>query len=162
MKKLFIFSGSFFLLVLVFLGVYNFAFRNNVSNPIADPMKKAASEKEKGASEAAAEPRSVAFQIGVIARTLAAMPIQQPDGLPTAAAWERDVEAGADHQPQGLAHERGPDEHAEGDHQQLRGGRVLQRAHARLNRALHQVLPAGRDKQVDKRGRKRKARVVPW
>jgi len=62
MKKLFIFSGSFFLLVLVFLGVYNFAFRNNVSNPIADPMKKAASEKEKGASEAAAEPRSVAFQ----------------------------------------------------------------------------------------------------
>ncbi len=28
-------------------------------------------------------PRSVAFQIGVIARTLAAMPIQQSDGLPT-------------------------------------------------------------------------------
>ncbi|MGE0665578.1 MAG: circularly permuted type 2 ATP-grasp protein [Sphingomonadales bacterium] len=28
-------------------------------------------------------PRSVAFQIAVISRTLAAMPIQQPDGLPT-------------------------------------------------------------------------------
>ncbi len=61
MKKLFIISGSFFLLVLAFLAVYNFAFKNNTSNPIADPEKKAAAEKK---DETAAETvtRSVAFE----------------------------------------------------------------------------------------------------
>lgn len=61
MKKLFIISGSFFLLVLVFLGVYNFAFKNNNTNPIADPKKKEEVEKKKEA-EAEVVAHSVAFQ----------------------------------------------------------------------------------------------------
>ncbi|MFA9262325.1 MAG: hypothetical protein ACEQSB_03155 [Undibacterium sp.] len=63
MKKLFIFSVSFFLLVLAFLGVYNFAFKHNTLDPVADPKKKAEAEKKKEMelAEAAAN-RSVAFQ----------------------------------------------------------------------------------------------------
>ncbi|TXH02135.1 MAG: hypothetical protein E6R05_04615 [Candidatus Moraniibacteriota bacterium] len=60
MKKLFIISGSFFLLVLVFLAVYNFAFRHNNADPVADPKKKEELEKKReGESEAVT--RSVAF-----------------------------------------------------------------------------------------------------
>ncbi|MFZ1654451.1 MAG: hypothetical protein WBO92_04450 [Candidatus Moraniibacteriota bacterium] len=61
MKKLFIISGSFFLLVLVFLVVYNFAFKHNTSDPVADPVKKEAVEKKREA-EAETVTRSVAFQ----------------------------------------------------------------------------------------------------
>lgn len=39
MKKFFYISLGLFLLVLIFLGAYNFVFRNNVNNPIADPDK---------------------------------------------------------------------------------------------------------------------------
>jgi hypothetical protein len=63
MKKLFIFSVSFFLLVLAFLGVYNFAFKHNTLDPVADPKKKAESEKKKESESAEASlSRSVAFQ----------------------------------------------------------------------------------------------------
>ncbi|MGB3073109.1 MAG: hypothetical protein WBB68_02505 [Candidatus Moraniibacteriota bacterium] len=63
MKKLFIISGSFFLLVLVFLAVYNFAFRHNNTNPIADPVKKEEVEKKREAeAESEAVTRSVTFQ----------------------------------------------------------------------------------------------------
>ncbi|MFZ1626285.1 MAG: hypothetical protein WAT81_00590 [Candidatus Moraniibacteriota bacterium] len=61
MKKLFVISGSFFLLVLAFLGVYNFAFKNNTANPIADPEKKAEMDMKKE-QEMEAPARSVAFQ----------------------------------------------------------------------------------------------------
>lgn len=61
MKKLFIFSGSFFLLVLAFLGVYNFAFKHNDANPIADPVEKAEADKKREAELAKTETRSVAF-----------------------------------------------------------------------------------------------------
>lgn len=37
MKKVFYFSVGLLLLVLIFLGAYNFAFKNNVNNPIATP-----------------------------------------------------------------------------------------------------------------------------
>ncbi|QQR78524.1 MAG: hypothetical protein IPJ68_05660 [Candidatus Moraniibacteriota bacterium] len=57
MKKLFIISGSFFLLVLVFLAVYNFAFRHNNTNPIADPAKK--EEVEKNARQKAKPSRGL-------------------------------------------------------------------------------------------------------
>lgn len=40
-KKIFYFSLSLFVLVLIFLGAYNFAFKNNVNSPIADPAQKA-------------------------------------------------------------------------------------------------------------------------
>lgn len=40
MKKIFYFSLGFLLLVLIFLGAYNFAFRNNVNDPTADASKK--------------------------------------------------------------------------------------------------------------------------
>lgn len=39
-KKIFYFSFGFFVLVLIFWGAYNFAFKNNVNSPIADPSKK--------------------------------------------------------------------------------------------------------------------------
>lgn len=39
-KKIFFFSLSLFVLVLIFLGAYNLAFKNNVNNPVADPSKK--------------------------------------------------------------------------------------------------------------------------
>lgn len=61
MKKLFIISGSVFLLVLVFLAVYNFAFRHNTADPVADPQKKEEVEKKREA-EAEAITHSVAFQ----------------------------------------------------------------------------------------------------
>jgi len=38
-KKIFYFSLSLFVLILILLGAYNFAFKNNVNNPIADPAK---------------------------------------------------------------------------------------------------------------------------
>lgn len=40
MKKVFYFSLAFLVLVLVFLGAYNFAFRSNVNSPVADSGKK--------------------------------------------------------------------------------------------------------------------------
>lgn len=61
MKKLFFISGSFFLVVLAFLAVYNFAFKNNSADPIADPKKKEEVEKKKE-SEAETASHSVAFQ----------------------------------------------------------------------------------------------------
>lgn len=61
MKKLFIISGSLFLLVLIFLGVYNLAFRHNVLDPVADPKKKAEVE-QKQAEENEVVTHSVAFQ----------------------------------------------------------------------------------------------------
>lgn len=39
-KKIFFFSLSLFVLVLIFLGAYNFIFKHNVNNPVADPGKK--------------------------------------------------------------------------------------------------------------------------
>lgn len=46
MKKIFAISLGIFLVTLLFLGVYNFAFKNNPSNPIADEVKqKEAKEK---------------------------------------------------------------------------------------------------------------------
>ncbi len=46
-KKIFYFSLSLFILALILLGAYNFAFKNNKNNPIADPTKKTL-EKEAG------------------------------------------------------------------------------------------------------------------
>ncbi len=40
-KKIFYFSLSFLVLVLIFLAAYNLAFKNNVNDPVADPSKKA-------------------------------------------------------------------------------------------------------------------------
>ncbi len=62
MKKLFILSGSFFLLVLAFLGVYNFAFKHNTLDPVADPKKKAEAEEKKQAEMVESSARSVAFE----------------------------------------------------------------------------------------------------
>lgn len=63
MKKLFIFSVSFFVLMLAFLGVYNFAFKHNTLDPVADPKKKAEAEKKKELEPTeAATTHSVAFQ----------------------------------------------------------------------------------------------------
>lgn len=62
MKKLFILSGSFFLLVLAFLGVYNFAFKHNTLDPVADPKKKAEAEEKKQAEMMESSARSVAFE----------------------------------------------------------------------------------------------------
>lgn len=39
-KKIFYFSLGLFVLVLIFLGAYNFAFKNNINDPVADPSKK--------------------------------------------------------------------------------------------------------------------------
>lgn len=39
-KKIFFFSLSLFVLVLIFLGAYNLAFKNNINDPVADPGKK--------------------------------------------------------------------------------------------------------------------------
>lgn len=61
MKKLFIISGSFFLLVLAFLAVYNFAFKHNSTNPIADPAKKEEIEKKRE-TEVETATRPVVFQ----------------------------------------------------------------------------------------------------
>ena len=44
MKKIFYISVGLLLLVLIFLAAYNFAFRNNVNDPVADPEKKASQE----------------------------------------------------------------------------------------------------------------------
>lgn len=62
MKKLFILSGSFFLLVLTFLGVYNFAFKHNTLDPVADPKRKAEAEEKKQAELLETPSRSVAFE----------------------------------------------------------------------------------------------------
>lgn len=45
-KKIFWLSLGFFVLTLVFLGVYTFAFKNNVNDPVADPEKYAAHQAE--------------------------------------------------------------------------------------------------------------------
>jgi len=47
MKKIFYFSLALLILVLIFLGAYNFIFRNNVNNPTVDQGKKAEAVKEK-------------------------------------------------------------------------------------------------------------------
>ncbi|PJB99873.1 MAG: hypothetical protein CO075_03545, partial [Candidatus Moranbacteria bacterium CG_4_9_14_0_8_um_filter_41_43] len=47
MKKVFYFSLAFLILVLIFLGAYNFIFRNNVNDPTVDQGKKAEAVKEK-------------------------------------------------------------------------------------------------------------------
>ncbi len=52
-KKIFYGSLSLLILVLIFLGAYNFAFRHNVNDPVADPAKKTLFEK---ASEAVLTP----------------------------------------------------------------------------------------------------------
>lgn len=54
-KKIFFFSLGFFVLVLIFLGAYNFAFKNNVNNPVADPTKKEFGKEE----EVVASPESI-------------------------------------------------------------------------------------------------------
>lgn len=59
-KKIFWVSLGFFLLTLIFLGVYNFAFKNNTSNPIADPEKYAALQAEK---ETDIPTSSLAFEV---------------------------------------------------------------------------------------------------
>ncbi|TXH07192.1 MAG: hypothetical protein E6Q06_03615 [Candidatus Moraniibacteriota bacterium] len=61
MKKLFIISGSFFLIVLAFLAVYNLSFRYNNSDPVADKGRKAELEQQR-ASEEEVAPTSVVFQ----------------------------------------------------------------------------------------------------
>lgn len=43
-KKIFFFSLSLFILALIFLGAYNFAFKNNINDPVADPSKKSFGE----------------------------------------------------------------------------------------------------------------------
>lgn len=45
-KKIFYFSLSFLILVLIFLGAYNFAFKNNINDPVADPDKKSEEKDE--------------------------------------------------------------------------------------------------------------------
>ncbi len=54
-KKIFFFSLGFFILVLIFLGAYNFAFKNNVNDPVADPTKKEFGKEE----EVVASPESI-------------------------------------------------------------------------------------------------------
>lgn len=44
MKKVFYFSIGLLILVLVFLAAYNFAFKNNVHDPVADPKEKNATQ----------------------------------------------------------------------------------------------------------------------
>jgi Tol biopolymer transport system component len=44
MKKVFYISLGFLVLVLIFLGAYNFAFKHNVNNPVAEPEQKQALE----------------------------------------------------------------------------------------------------------------------
>jgi Tol biopolymer transport system component len=46
MKKVFYASLGILVLVLIFLGAYNFVFRDNASDPVADPEKKEALKKE--------------------------------------------------------------------------------------------------------------------
>lgn len=61
-KKIFFFSLGFFVLVLIFLGAYNFAFKNNVNDPVADPNKKEFGKEE----EAVASPESITNPINEI------------------------------------------------------------------------------------------------
>lgn len=44
MKRIFYFSVGLLILVLIFLAAYNFAFKNNPNNPVADPEKKNAAK----------------------------------------------------------------------------------------------------------------------
>lgn len=55
MKKLFIISTSLLFLVLTLWGVYNFAFKNNTANPVADPVKKEMAEGDKNIPPAGPE-----------------------------------------------------------------------------------------------------------
>lgn len=61
LKKVFWVSLGFFLLTLVFLGVYQFAFRHNVNNPVADPEKRAAATTKEVVDEATAA-KNLAFE----------------------------------------------------------------------------------------------------
>lgn len=60
LKKVFWISLGFFLLTLLFLGVYQFAFKNNASDPVADPKKKA--ELEAKENEVPIAIQSLAFE----------------------------------------------------------------------------------------------------
>lgn len=51
LKKIFWISLGFFLLTLVFLGIYEFAFKHNTLDPVADPEKKASQNKKEIISE---------------------------------------------------------------------------------------------------------------
>ncbi len=51
MKKIFYISLGFLVLTLIFLGAYNFIFRNNVNNPVADTGKKQSLENENKAEK---------------------------------------------------------------------------------------------------------------
>lgn len=51
LKKIFWISLGFFTLSLIFLGVYEFAFKHNTLDPIADPEKKAAATKKEALPE---------------------------------------------------------------------------------------------------------------
>lgn len=51
LKKIFWISLGFFTLSLIFLGVYEFAFKHNAFDPVADPEKKAAATKKEAVSE---------------------------------------------------------------------------------------------------------------
>jgi len=50
MKKIFYFSIGLLILVLIFLAAYNFAFKNNVHDPVADPKEKNAVQEMKAAA----------------------------------------------------------------------------------------------------------------
>ena len=50
MKKIFYFSIGLLILVLIFLAAYNFAFKNNVNDPVADPKEKNAVQEMKAAA----------------------------------------------------------------------------------------------------------------
>lgn len=60
-KKVFWVSLVFFVLTLIFLGVYQFAFKHNVNNPVADPEKKADYEAKARAEEENVPTQSLAF-----------------------------------------------------------------------------------------------------
>lgn len=55
MKKIFYSSLGFLVLTLIFLGAYNFIFRNNVNNPAADSGKKQAQDNENKTDKAVAK-----------------------------------------------------------------------------------------------------------
>lgn len=62
-KKLFWISLGLFILTLIFLGIYNFAFKNNPYDPIADPEKYAAHQAEQEKSQEEGTQRSYAFEL---------------------------------------------------------------------------------------------------
>ena len=53
MKKVFYISVGLLILTLIFIGAYNFAFKHNVNDPVADKEKKEVAVKEEGVTEIA-------------------------------------------------------------------------------------------------------------